>query len=177
MPDADASSPVLTTKRLTLYRFTLDDAPFAFSLVTDASFVRYIGDKGVRTLDDARNYLKNGPIASYERHGFGLFKVVRNATGEPVGMCGLLKRDTLEDVDLGYAFMPAFWSHGYGAESAAGVIDYGRRQHGLTRLVAITQSDNLASIRVLERSGFAFERVVQLGPEPTKLLRLFGLAL
>ena len=173
MPDADITLPVLTTKRLALYRFTLDDASFAFSLVADPSFVRYIGDKGVRTLDDARDYLRNGPIASYERHGFGLFKVVRRATGEPVGMCGLLKRDTLEDVDLGYAFLPAYWSHGYAREAASGVVEYGRRVHRLSRIVAITDPDNAASIRVLERTGFAFEREVQLGPD-AKHLRIYG---
>ncbi len=97
---------VQDTDRLTLRRFTLADAPFALRLVGDPSFIRYIGDRGVRTLKDARAYLLGGPIASYERFGFGLFKVVRKADGAPIGMCGLLKRDTLDDVDLGYAFLP-----------------------------------------------------------------------
>jgi RimJ/RimL family protein N-acetyltransferase len=158
---------------LDLYRFTFDDAPVAMALVNDPSFIQYIGDKGVRTLDDAREYLRKGPLASYERHGFGLFKVVRRADAEPVGMCGLLKRDTLDDVDLGYAFLPAFWSNGYALESVAGVIDYGRQQHQLTRIVAIVQPDNAASIRVLERSRFAFERSIQLDPD-AKPLQLFG---
>ena len=167
------SSPVLLTERLALYRFTLGDALFAMALVNDPSFVRYIGDKGVRTLEDARGYLEKGPIASYERHGFGLFKVVRRDDAEPIGMCGLLKRDTLDDVDLGYAFLPAFWSNGYALESVAGVIDYGRQRHLLTRVVAIVQPDNLSSIRVLERSGFSFERSIQLDPD-AKPLQLFG---
>src|SRR6478736_5082404 len=119
MPADSANTPVLLTERLALYRFTLDDAPFAMALVNDPSFVRYIGDKGVRTLEDARGYLEKGPLASYERYGFGLFKVVRRADGEAVGMCGLLKRDALDDVDVGYAFLPAFWSNGYALESVA----------------------------------------------------------
>ena len=165
--------PILSTERLALYRFNLDDAAFAMALVNDPSFIQYIGDKGVRTLDDAREYLRKGPLASYERHGFGLFKVLRRADAEPVGMCGLLKRDTLDDVDLGYAFLPAFWSNGYALESVAGVLDYGRRQHQLTRVVAIVQTDNLPSIRVLERSRFAFERSIQLDLD-AKPLHLFG---
>ena len=165
--------PVLETPRLSLHRFTLNDAEFALALVTDPDFVKFIGDKGVRTLDDARNYLKNGPLASYERHGFGLFKVVRRADAVPVGMCGLLKRDTLEDVDLGYAFLPAYRSQGLASEAAAGVIDYGQRAHGLTRIVAITDPDNQRSIRVLEHAGFRFERTVQLGAD-SKPLGLFG---
>ena len=172
----EGPSPVFRTDRLELYRFTLDDAAFAMALVNDPPFIQYIGDKGVRTLDDAREYLRKGPLASYERHGFGLFKVLRRADAEPVGMCGLLKRDTLDDVDLGYAFLPAFWSNGYALESVAGVLDYGRQQHQLTRVVAITQPDNAPSIRVLERSGFAFERSIQLDPE-AKALHLFGRSL
>jgi len=169
----ETPSPVLLTERLVLFRFTLDDAPFAMALVNDPSFVQYIGDKGVRTLDDAREYLRKGPLASYERHGFGLFKVVRRADAAPVGMCGLLRRDTLDDVDLGYAFLPAFWSNGYALESVAAVIDYGRLQHQLARVVAIVQADNLPSIRVLERSGFTFERDIQLAPD-AQALQLFG---
>ena len=167
------SSLVFTTKRLALHRFTLDDAPFAFELVNDPAFLRYIGDRGVRTMDDARAYLSNGPLASYERHGFGLFKVVRLATGEPVGMCGLLKRDTLDDVDVGYAFLPAFWSHGYAIEAVAGTLDYARKTQQLTRVVAIVQPDNAASIRVLERAGFAFERTIQMSSD-AKPLQLFA---
>lgn len=170
MPSA---APVLTTKRLALHRFTLDDAPFAFELVNDPAFLRYIGDRGVRTLDDARAYLINGPLASYERHGFGLFKVIRKATGQPVGMCGLLKRDTLEDVDVGYAFLPAFRSQGYAAEAVAGTIDYARRTHQLRRVVAIVQPDNSASIKVLERAGFTLERQVQMSAD-AQPLQLFG---
>lgn len=169
------SSPVFTTERLALHHFTLDDAPLALELVNDPAFLRYIGDRGVRTLDDARAYLSNGPLASYARHGFGLFKVVSLSSGEPVGMCGLLKRDTLEDVDAGYAFLPAFRAQGYASEALAGLIDYARRVHDLRRLVAIVQPDNAASIRVLQRTGFAFERSIQMSAD-SKPLDLFGRA-
>jgi RimJ/RimL family protein N-acetyltransferase len=165
---------VQETARLTLHRFTLDDAPFAFSLVAHPSFIRYIGDRGLRNLEDARNYLRNGPIASYELFGFGLFKVVRKADGAAIGMCGLLKRDRLDDVDLGYAFLPEYWSQGYASEAGAGAIDYGRRVHRLTRIVAVTDPDNAASIRVLAHLGFRFERMVRFDGE-TKDLQLYAL--
>lgn len=165
--------PVLETPRLSLHRFTLNDAEFAFELVNDPDFVKFIGDKGVRTIADSRTYLKNGPLASYQRHGFGLLKVVRRADAVPIGMCGLLKRDTLDDVDLGYAFLPAYRSSGYAREAATGVVEYGRRDHGLRRVVAITTPDNLSSIRVLEGVGFSFERSVQLSPDASPL-SLFG---
>jgi ribosomal-protein-alanine N-acetyltransferase len=156
-------------------QLTLDDADFIFSLVNDASFIRYIGDKGVRTLDDARKYLSEGPIASYARHGFGLWLVLRKADGAPIGMCGLLKRDTLDDVDVGYALLPAYWSHGYAAEAASASVEYGRRL-GLRRIVAITQADNAASIKVLEKLGLRFERAMRLNSDAAEV-QLYGRSL
>ena len=118
---------VVETPRLTLRRFTLDDAEFIFGLLNQPSFLEFIGDKGVRTLDDARDYLLKGPIASYETFGFGLYLVNRKQDGTPIGMCGLLKREALQDVDIGFAFLPEFWSKGYAVESASAVLEHGRR--------------------------------------------------
>ena len=176
MPDADLTAPVLETERLLLYRFTPDDAALAFEIVNDPSFIQYIGDRGVRTQEDARNYLLKGPLASYDQHGFGLFKVVRRADGRPIGMCGLLKRETLEHADVGYALLPAFWSQGYAREAVAGTLEYARRVHRLGRVVAIVQPDNPASIKVLEHTGFTFERSVQLSPD-AQPLSLYGRSL
>jgi [ribosomal protein S5]-alanine N-acetyltransferase len=167
------TEPVIETERLRLFRFAAEDAPFALTLVGGPTFIRYIGDKGVRTLDDARAYLANGPLASYARFGFGLFKVERTADGTPIGMCGLLKRDTLEDPDLGYAFLPEYWSQGYAREAAAATVEYGRRVHGLARIVAVTDPDNAASAAVLRHIGFEFERPVRMGAADKDVL-LFG---
>jgi ribosomal-protein-alanine N-acetyltransferase len=176
MSDISALPPPIVTARLNLHRFTLEDAAFIFELVNDPAFVRFIGDKGVRTLDDARKYLLNGPLASYAEQGFGLCKVVRRSDGAAVGMCGLLKRDTLEDVDIGYAFLPAYWGHGYAREAVSAVLEYGRAALRLARVVAITDPANAASIRVLEQAGFTFERTIQLTPDATPL-SLFGRSL
>ncbi len=159
---------VLETERLRLRRLSLDDAAFILDLLNEPSFLNYIGDKGVRTLDDARDYILTGPMASYERHGFGLYLVELKERGVPMGICGLLKRDALDDVDVGFAFLPAFWLQGYAFESASAVIAYGRRALGLNRIVAVTQSDNVGSIKTLEKVGLTFERMVRLsedGPE------------
>jgi RimJ/RimL family protein N-acetyltransferase len=153
---------VLETDRLVLRRLSLDDAEFILRLLNEPSFLRYIGDKGVRNLDDARAYLLNGPIASYTRYGFGLYHTSLKETGEPIGMCGLLKRDALPDVDVGFAFLPKFWRQGYAAESAAAALRHGKSDFGITRVLAITSPDNLGSIRTLEKIGFRFERMIRL---------------
>lgn len=164
---------VLETERLHLRRFCLEDAPFILELLNDPSFLRYIGDKGVRTLEDARNYLTKGPAASYAAHGFGLYLTLRRTDGVPLGMCGLLKRDYLPDPDIGFAFLPEFCGKGFARESADAVIDQGRRDFGLSRLLAVTDLDNEASIRLLERLSFRFEGLVT-PPESSEALRLMA---
>ena len=160
---------VLRTGRMALRRLAPADAPFIRELVNEPSWIRYIGDRGVRTLDDARAYLAKGPIAMYERHGFGLWLCESNATGEPLGICGLIKRDTLDDVDLGFAFLPRFWGQGYAHESAAAVLAYGREVLELDRIVAITSPDNAPSIRLLEKLGLRLEKSFDMGGVPTQL--------
>ena len=165
---------VLETDRLILRKFSFDDAPFILELLNDPSFLRFIGDKGVRNLEDAKGYILNGPMASYERFGFGLWLVELKATGESLGMCGLLKRDTLPDVDIGFAFLPRYWSKGYARESAEAARDYGRTVLGLKRLVAITDPDNAVSARLLEKLGLHFEQMVRVH-EGESESRLYGM--
>ena len=164
---------VLSTARLELRELGLTDDAFILELLNEPGFLRFIGDKGVRTLADAREYISSGPMASYRRFGFGLYLVSLAAAGAPIGICGLLKRDTLEDVDVGFAFLSRYWSNGYAMESAAAVLAYGNRELGLKRIVAITGPDNLGSIAVLERIGLKFERMVRLGNDG-KDLKQFG---
>jgi RimJ/RimL family protein N-acetyltransferase len=166
---------VLETERLSLRRLNDDDAPFMLRLLNEPSFIRFIGDRGVRTPDDARAYIRRGPIASYDRFGFGLLLVTLREVGTPIGICGLLKRDTLDDVDVGFAFLPAYWSEGYGFESASAVIEDGWKTFRLPRIVAITHPDNAASIRLLDKLGFGFERMIRM-PDSDGDLRLFGVS-
>ena len=163
---------VIETERLLLCRLTGDDAPFILELLNQPSFLRFIGDKGVRTLDHAREYIRQGPADSYERRGFGLYLVKLRDGGVSIGICGLVKRDALDDVDLGFAFLPSFWSQGYALESASAVLTYSREVIRLNRVVAITNPDNESSIRLLEKLGLQFERMILL-PDSTEESKLF----
>jgi [ribosomal protein S5]-alanine N-acetyltransferase len=158
-----------------LREFTFDDVGFILELLNEPGFLRYIGDKGVRTLGDAREYLQKGPMDSYLRNGFGLYAVCVGETGAtaPVGMCGLVKREGLNDPDIGFAFLTRHWGKGYAAESAAAVLDHGRRVLELPCILAITSPDNWGSIRVLEKIGLKFERLMRL-TEASKQVKLFG---
>lgn len=160
---------ILETERLVLRQFSVEDADFILRLLNEPSFIRNIGDRGVRTLEDARSYILRVPIASYERNGFGLYLVILKESGESVGMCGLIKREELEDVDIGYAFLPEYWSKGYAVESALAVKEYARDVIGLKRLVAITDPENQGSIRVLEKIGLRFEKMIRLSEDDIEL--------
>jgi ribosomal-protein-alanine N-acetyltransferase len=155
-----APAPVVLTPRLAIRAFTLDDAAFIVELLNDPGWLKNIGDRGVRTLYDARRYLSDGPIAAGARQGFALWAVLRRdgPGGMPIGMCGLVRRDGLEHVDLGYAFLPAGRGQGFAREAAAAVLKHGFEHLGLRRIVAITAVDNAASGRVLEAIGMRFEQ-------------------
>lgn len=153
---------VLETRRLRLRRLTTDDAPFILELLNEPSFLEFIGDKGVRTLDDARDYIRTGPLASYEQHGFGLWLVLLKDGEAPIGMGGLLRREGLQDVEVGYVIRPPYWRKGYALEAASAVLDHGRDVFGLRRIVAITSPDNIGSKALLERLGLKYEGPLRL---------------
>jgi [ribosomal protein S5]-alanine N-acetyltransferase len=166
---------VVETERLILRPFGSGDARFVLRLLNEPSFVENIGDRGVRTLEQAERYLADGPIASYARHGHGLWLVALKETREPIGMCGLLKREQLADVDLGYAFLPEFWSSGYAHESARATLEWARSR-GMQRIVAIVSPANAPSIRLLAKLGFAFEGLTRTSPEAPQVA-LYGVRL
>lgn len=153
---------VLTTERLAIRQLGEADAPFILELLNDSSFIRNIGDRNVRTLDDARAYIRKGPLASYERHGFGLWLVELKGEGTPIGICGLLKRDVLDAPDIGFAYLPPFQAKGYGYEAAHAVLHHACDALHLPRVVAIVNADNVPSARLLEKLGMRFERMVQV---------------
>jgi ribosomal-protein-alanine N-acetyltransferase len=169
----ESTLTVLETERLLLRRFSTEDAEFILELLNEPSFIRNIGDRGVRTIEGANSYILNGPVVSYAKNGFGLYLVKLKETNESIGMCGLIKRDTLEDVDIGYAFLPRFWSKGYAVESALAVKEYAKNMIGLNRIVAITDPENEGSIRVLEKIGFNFEKMIKLSEDDIEL-KLFA---
>ncbi|MBY7121478.1 MULTISPECIES: GNAT family N-acetyltransferase [Bacillus] len=162
---------VLETERLVLRWFDIKDAPFILELVNDPAWIQFIGDKRIKNLEDATKYILNGPVDMYNKMGFGLYLVERKEDLTPLGMCGLIKRDSLEDVDIGFAFLEKFRSKGYGFESASAVIDYGVQNLGMKRIVAITTIDNINSGKLLEKVGLQFEKIISDSGED---LKLFG---
>ncbi|MDI1248537.1 MAG: GNAT family N-acetyltransferase [Lacunisphaera sp.] len=164
-----AAGPVLETERLRLRQLGESDAPFILELVNDEAWLRYIGDRGVRNHADARNYILKGPAASYAKFGFGLWLVELRTDATPIGICGLLRRETLPDVDIGFAFMPAFRGQGYALEAGRATLAYGRTNLGLQRIVAITLPANAASIRTLVKLGLRFEKMIRLTADAEEL--------
>ncbi len=167
---------VLSTPRLTLRRMCVDDAAFMLGLLNQPSWLRFIGDRGVTTLEQARNYITNGALQSYARLGFGFYVVELAGQAVPIGICGLAKRSYLDDVDLGYALLPDYWSQGFALEAAAGVLELSRNVLKLPRLLAITSQDNRGSIRVLDKLGFAFRQII-VHPDTAESLNMFVLEL
>ena len=165
--DLARSAPVtfrMETERLVIRRFSSADAPFVLRLLNEPSFLENIGDKGVRTVEQADRYLLDGPIQSYSRHGHGLYLVSLKGSLVPVGMCGLLKRDRFPDVDLGYAFVPEHWSSGYAREAALAIL-HSDEAARFKRILAFVSPGNAPSIRLLEKLGFSFEGFTKLESE------------
>jgi RimJ/RimL family protein N-acetyltransferase len=160
---------ILETDRLVLRELDAKDATFIMQLLNEPAWVRFIGDKGIKTIEDARNYIVSGPMEMYGRLGFGLWLVELKEKNIPLGICGLIKRESLEDVDLGFAFLEEYWGRGYAFESAFASMAHGKRVFGLARLLAVMSPDNHRSGRLLERLGFGFERMITLSSDAPEL--------
>jgi RimJ/RimL family protein N-acetyltransferase len=165
---------ILETERLILRKFTLADAPFLLELVNTPTWLQFIGDKGVRNLADAENYLKNGSLKSYEENGFGFYFVGEKSTQKPIGMCGFIKRQELEDVDLGFAFLPDYFGKGFGYETAKATLEFGKNVLKFSRIIAIVDQSNIPSNALLQKLGFVFEKTIPFG-EKKDLLNLYGI--
>jgi RimJ/RimL family protein N-acetyltransferase len=165
---------ILETERLLIRKITLNDSDFIIELLNDPSFIKNIGDKKVRTVQEAHKYILDGPVVSYEKNGFGLYLVVLKKTAEPIGICGLIKRDNLENVDVGFAFLPEFRRKGYAFESASVVVEYGRRKLRIKKIVGVTNPDNTDSIAVLEKIGLKFDKMIKMNEDEPEI-RLYSI--
>ncbi|WGV62272.1 GNAT family N-acetyltransferase [Brevibacillus brevis] len=166
------SLKVLETDRLILRWQTAEDADFVLKLMNEPSWIRFIGDRGLRTTEDTRNFILNGAVAMYEKHGFGLYLIELKEGNVPIGLCGLIKRDSLEDVDIGFALLPAYWGKGYAYEAASAVLAHGKEFFGLKRIVAITNPDNASSANLLKKIGLQEKGMITL-PNATEAVRFF----
>ncbi|HYH16772.1 MAG TPA: GNAT family N-acetyltransferase [Flavisolibacter sp.] len=161
---------VIETDRLIISHLQHDDAAFIQKLVNTPGWLQYIGDRNVKSIEDALRYLEQGPLKSYEQWGFGLYRVALKNTNTAIGICGLIKRENLEDVDIGFALLPAYSGKGYAYEAAEAVLHLARHQFKMRRIVAIVQVDNAASLKLLQRLGLRFEKMVHLNGEDLALL-------
>jgi RimJ/RimL family protein N-acetyltransferase len=159
---------IATTSRLIVRHSTAEDAPFIFELLNSPGWLQFIGNRNIHTLDDALAYLEERVMTSYQQHGFGL-NTVTLANGTPIGLCGLLKRDTLPDADIGFAFLPQHSGKGYGYEAAAAVLAHAANTLHIKKVLAITDQDNTNSIGLLKKLGFAFKKLVQMPGEEMEL--------
>jgi len=166
---------VAVTQRLILRRLNIDDAAFILRLVNEPAWLRHIGDKGVKTIGDAERYILDGPVKMYADMGFGLYLVALKEQQQPIGICGLIKRQALEDVDLGFALAAEYCGNGYAYEAGVATLAHGRTDFGLRRIVAITAADNAASIGLLVKLGFEPERKIRLAAKSEEL-ELYALA-
>jgi RimJ/RimL family protein N-acetyltransferase len=167
------SMKILETERLILREVDKDDDAFMLDLLNQPSFIKYIGDRNVRNLEQSRDFIENRYRASYRDNGFGLYAVELKENQTPIGICGFVRRDTLPDADIGFAFLPQFERKGYAFESAAAIMDYGRKVLGLKRVLAITSVDNESSGKLLSKLGFKFDGIVTLGND-TEEIKLFS---
>ncbi len=159
----------IVTERLTLREVTHDDAAFILELLNTTKFIKYIGDRGARSIDDALRYIDERYLASYRDNGYGLYGVVENASGKLIGACGFVRRDALPGPDIGFSFLPEFEGKGYGFESATAVMEYGRDVLGFDKVLAITSLDNAASEKLLTKLGFTFDETIDLNGESLKV--------
>ncbi|MDB4534666.1 GNAT family N-acetyltransferase [Vicingaceae bacterium] len=162
---------MIETDRLNLRLFDTNDSAFVFRLMNEPDWLRFIGDRGINSIDDAVVCIRDRLIASFAESGIGMYLVELKDTRVPVGMCGLIDRDSIEGIDLGFALLKEYEGNGYAYESAAAVMQNVPVELGIEKLSAITDSENESSIRLLEKLGFEFLRMVSVGDdqEPIKL--------
>ena len=153
---------ILETERLVLEELSTGDEQFIFELMNSPGWIKHIGDRGIKTLKDAINYMNSRLIASYRVNGYGLFKVVLKDSSTPIGLCGLVNRSTLEYPDIGFAFLPDQSGKGYGYESASSILDYAKEVLGIEKVVAITSAENTKSQSLLEKIGLKFDKIIRL---------------
>jgi ribosomal-protein-alanine N-acetyltransferase len=163
---------ILETERLSISEFTFDDTDFIIQLLNSPGWIKFIGDRHVKTKEDAKLYLQAGPMKSYAQNGFGLYRIDLKSENRSIGMCGFLKRDTLEFPDIGFAFLQDYEGKGYALEASAAIVVYERQRLSISTLLAITIPDNVKSIRLLKALGFEYDRNITM-PGDEKMLHLY----
>ena len=165
---------IIETERLLLQQVTLKDTAFIYELLNSSGWIEFIGDRGVHSLADAAQYIKKSFLDSYEKNGFGLYKMVVKTSNESIGLCGLVNRPSLEDIDIGFALLASHFKKGYAYEAAQATMDYATKKLGLTKIVAITTKENHASQKLLKKIGFGQVDVIQMEGEELLLMSYYA---
>ena len=166
---------LIETERLLISPLNTAHASFILEIMNSPGWLAFIGDRGIRSIDDAERYIVDGPMASYEKNGFGLYQVALKQNDLSIGICGILKRDTLEHPDIGFALLPAYTGKGYALESAKAMMEYACTTLQLKKVAAITKEKNLRSVQLLQKLGLLFEKKIKLAGNEEELM-LFGTA-
>jgi RimJ/RimL family protein N-acetyltransferase len=162
---------IAETHRLLISKLSLDDGPFFLELVNTPNWLKYIGDRNLKTVEDAKTYLKNGTLKSYNNFGFGFYKLqLKEENNKTIGTCGLIKRDALECVDLGFAMLPNYERKGFGYESSVAILKLAKEQFKLHKVAAITLPENTSSIKLLEKLGLSYEKTIKPFEDDEELL-------
>ena len=169
-PKPYGMSTILETERLRLRKFNYSDASFIVELTNSLGWLAYIGDRNIRTKEDAINYIMNGPLKSYATHGFGLSAVELKTSGELIGMCGLLKRDYLNHPDIGFAFLPDYMGQGYAFEIVSATMNYATEMLAIPTILATVLPANEKSIRLLQKIGLTFSKTFVSPTDGVELL-------
>lgn len=167
---------ILKTERLNIRHLTSDDTEFILKLLNEPSYIKNIGDKKVRTIEQAQEYLQNGPIKSYRKNGFGLNCVTLKTSNTAIGICGLIKRSEFEFIDVGYAFLSEYWFRGFAKEAMSALFDYTRKNGDYKKIKAIVNPDNIASIKLLQKLNFQFQKKMIFGHEKA-VIKLYNVDL
>ena len=173
---ADAAPALYETPRLRLLPVAESDAALLLAVWNDPTFIHYVSDRGIRTVEQAREAILEGPASLFEIYGYGPYRVLRKSDGESIGICGLFRREFLDDPDLGYAILPGFRGEGYASEAARQVLVIASVAFGLKRVKALISPANAASIHVIEKLGFEFERRCGIDDDEDTLLYNFELS-
>ena len=160
---------IIETERLRLREFDSTDGELIFELLNSPGWLKYIGSRSIATIEDAVNYIETKLQKGYRESGFGFYLVELKATGVKTGMCGLVKREGLDDVDIGFALLPQYENKGYAYESSMAVIQYAKNKLKINKLAAITMPSNLTSVKLLEKLGMKFDKKISLPGDPEEL--------
>ncbi len=155
----------IETPRLRIRELSLEDAAFILRLVSEPAFIANIGDKGLRTQEDARYFISTGPWTHQRKRGYGQFLVELKEDHKPVGICGILFRESLAVSDVGFAILEEYRGSGLASEAAGAIMNYGRIELQIEEIVGLTSADNIPSIRVLEKLGMRFEKMVKMSDD------------